>query len=249
MSGLRESDTFVVSCSKSGTTWFAFLLAHYFHPQLGDEINLRTSTRFIPDVNRMYLGTGYVERASLRHIRKLPNPRVFRVHARFDARFPRVIYLLRDPRAVVLSQWHYMRGCDSKFSMSLPDFVRDRDCAFAWEDSVRDWLLEGSHPRLIVVRYEDLLIDPRRELGRVVDFLGVEKSPSGIDRAVNRSSFERMAELEARTGAAEGRLSQGERFVRRGKADGWREEFDEATLRASMERFGPYLPRLGYDFD
>ncbi len=245
--GVRGTDTFIVSCSKSGTTWLAFLLAHCFHPELDEEINLRSSTQFIPDINRLYLGKGYIEREMLRRIRKLRDPRVFRVHAPFDLRFSKVIYLLRDPRSVVLSQWHYMRGRDSGFSLSLYEFVKRGDCGVKWEDSVRQWLFEEEHPQLKIVRYEDLLTDPHAELGRVIDFLGIAVSPSLIEIAVRRSSFGRMVEMEKRTGAAEGQLSRGERFVRRGKADGWRDEFDEATLRASEERFGPYLFRLGYE--
>jgi hypothetical protein len=46
---------------------------------------------------------------SKRDFDHIPRPRIIKSHDCFDPRFPRVIYIVRDLRDVVLSQYHYHR--------------------------------------------------------------------------------------------------------------------------------------------
>ncbi len=76
----------------------------------------------------------------------------------------RYIHLIRDPRDIAIS------------NLKLAWAGHPFRAAHTWETAERDW--EKIHPRLrddqwIDVRYEDLVADPERELGRVCDFLGV----------------------------------------------------------------------------
>ena len=84
-------DTFLVSYPKSGNTWVRFLLANLIHP------NEKVS---FSNINRLLPAPGVL---SKRFLRTLPRPRILKSHEPFDARFKKVIYLVRDPRDVAVS--------------------------------------------------------------------------------------------------------------------------------------------------
>lgn len=88
-------DTFIVSFPKSGNTWARFLVANLLHP--GEPVTFQNIERIIPDMHAQ----------SKRFIRGLPRPRIIKSHEYFDPRYRRVIYIVRDPRDVLLSSYHF----------------------------------------------------------------------------------------------------------------------------------------------
>lgn len=105
----------------------------------------------------------------------------------------RVIHMLRDPRAIYVSDLRRRR----QHPGSLPYRVLNRvpgalavvllvQTTIAWLESVR-WLRDnrGRHPgRYAVVRFEDLVTDPRAEVERVCRFLGIPFEEAMLDRVV-----------------------------------------------------------------
>lgn len=71
----------------------------------------------------------------------------------------RCVVVLRDARDVMLSQSH-----------ALPDTAIDPD---SWRSAARRLRALRGHPRLVVVRYEDLVRDPPHALAPVAQLLGV----------------------------------------------------------------------------
>jgi hypothetical protein len=84
-------DTFLVSFPRSGNTWTRFLMANLAHP--GTEVSFANIERLIPDTASQ----------SSRTLKRTPRPRIIKSHEYFDARYPKVIYIVRDPRDVALS--------------------------------------------------------------------------------------------------------------------------------------------------
>src|ERR1700751_2174698 len=85
-------DTFVVSYPRSGNTWTRFLIANLLHPE--EPATFLNIGRLVPDA----------EVQSSRYMRSIPSPRVIKSHTYFDPRYPRVIYIVRDPRDVAPSE-------------------------------------------------------------------------------------------------------------------------------------------------
>lgn len=91
----------------------------------------------------------------------------------YDRSLPRmkVIHMVRDGRDVCLSWRKTWFGPKST-----------AEAAVKWRDHVnhyRTW--GGAHPeRYCEVRYEDLLEDPQKTMGRIKDFLGLENAPENI---------------------------------------------------------------------
>ena len=90
-------DTFIVSYPKSGNTWTRFLVANLLHP--GEPVTFENIERIVPDMHAQ----------SKRYFRGLPRPRFIKSHEYFDPRYPRVIYIVRDPRDVLISSYHFHR--------------------------------------------------------------------------------------------------------------------------------------------
>lgn len=241
---VRPDDTFIVSYPKSGNTWTRFLVASLLHPESPTDfgnIDERCPT---------------IYKAKATALAALPGPRVLKSHEYFDPRYPRVIYIVRDPRDVLVSYFHYQRRkgfIDGTVEIArfADDFLAGRLNSFGtWGENVASWLgTRGERDDFLLLRYEDMLAEPAAQLARIVRFLGRTASEAELARVVDGCSFERMRALEASTGAKSAHMRAVRDdigFVRQGKSGGWRDEVPPdvvATLEAAWQ---PLLARLGY---
>jgi hypothetical protein len=83
--------------------------------------------------------------------RKLRRPRVIKSHDCFDPRYRRVIYIVRDPRDVAVSLYHYAKKVKN-IDDSLPlevfvkrMFVPGRSYNGTWGEHVGSWLVNPSN--------------------------------------------------------------------------------------------------------
>ena len=127
-------DVFLVSYPRSGNTWMRFLLYALLH---GD------APSSFANVDHAIPG---IYRHADRTLRRLPKPRILKSHEYFDPRYNRVIYLVRDPRDVLLSYYRYhlkLRRIDEGYP---PDeyaslFVAgDLDGFGSWAQNAGSWL-------------------------------------------------------------------------------------------------------------
>jgi hypothetical protein len=114
---------------------------------------------------------------------------------------------------------------------------------------VATWLYtsEGD-PRFLLLRYEDLVADTARELAKVVDFLKLSAGPAEIAQAVERSSADRMREMEK---AQDNGLFKGSRndmsFVRAAGSGGWKTGLPVPMVAKIESAWGPLMRHLGYE--
>ncbi len=238
---------------KSGNTWLAYMLALLLLEDRDPDVNLLNVGEFVPFVH----GRDH-EIAKHDH---LPDPRVFRnEYPLHQELYPRIVYIVRDPRSVLVSFWHMYRVMFADEETSLPAFVdqymSSSGCftywnkhLVRWDRQVRAARTEAQQgERLHLVRYEDLVRDRREVLEGVVRFLDLPIDENRLVRAVERGSFEAMREVEDRFGAEAyaGRARGSGRFVRKGEIDSWKQEIDEATSARIREEFGPVMDQAGY---
>lgn len=238
-------DTFLVSYPKSGNTWARFLIANLVHTE--EKVDFSNVNRVIPgpDVTRN------------RDLNRIPRPRIIKSHQYFDPRYQRVIYLVRDPRDVAVSQYHFQRKRKLiPDHYPLPEFVRrfvgGETCSYAsWGEHVASWLATRyGLPGFLLLRYEDMLSDTKQELSKVASFLGLDVTPELISQAVARSSVDQMRELEkaqAQLFAITKDTRQDIPFVRAAKAGGWRSALPEACALQIEQAWGPVIRWLGYE--
>ncbi len=179
------NDIFLVSYPRSGNTWIRFLVGNLLNTS--DPITFANVERRVPTIY------AWPDRT----LRTLP--RILKSHECFDPRYPRVVYILRDPRDVVVSFYYYllkMRVLHDGYSMDdfvarfiKADVVPYADRWGCWEDHVLSWLrLRMGKPNFVLIRYEDLAANPARELAKLSPLLGVDPTPEIIERAVSACS-------------------------------------------------------------
>jgi hypothetical protein len=250
---LRPTDVFLLGHPKSGNTWLGYLIATARSAEPEERLNLATVGEFVPCVH------GRDHRIA--EFAALPDPRVFRnEYPRYSKLYPWIIYLVRDPRAVIPSLWAMYRTMfdDQRTPIAafLEQYLGGRGIFRHWNADLVRWdrqvdraLVSAEQgDRILLVRYEDLLADRRAELARVLAFAGIDPGPDGLARATERGGFAAMQAVEDRHGAEayRGRALGEGRFVRHGRADGWREELPPEVSARIAADFGAVMLRAGY---
>ena len=239
-------DVFLTSYPRSGNTWTRFLVGNLVYQN--EPVTFLTVERLVPD---MY-------KSSDRVLRNLPRPRIVKSHECFDPRYRKVIYIVRDPRDVAVSNYHWELKLRSvRDGFPIEDFVpRWMEPEFwprigSWGDHVTSWLSTRQGKKgFLLLRYEDLKKDPQRALAQVAEFLGIEPSRERLDRAVELSSADNMRKLEKQESAqwvATTLTRQDKPFVRSATSGGWKAVLPEQTVAYIEKHWGHLMRSLGYE--
>src|SRR5688572_7344844 len=127
-------------------------------------------------------------------MQRLPSPRVLKSHEPFDPRYPRAIYVVRDPRDVAVSYFHYLRKqrqLDDETTLDelVELFVAGQlDRYGTWGENVASWL---PAERAIRIRYEDALRDTPAAVRKIAQFAGWDVTEDAIQRAIAASAVDR----------------------------------------------------------
>jgi hypothetical protein len=238
-------DVFILSYPKSGNTWTRFLIANLMYPEKR------------PDFSNINLVIPDPEALSKRTLAKLPRPRILKSHEYFDPRYKRIIYIVRDPRDVALSQYYFhikRRLIDDSYPIEqfVRRFVAGETSIYAsWGENVGGWLATRyKSPDFLLLRYEDMIADTARELAKVAGLLKIDANPERIGHAVEQSSAEEMRKLEAAQAlkwSSTRKTRQDIPFVRTAKAGNWRSALPEAALEIIENAWGPLMRWLKYE--
>lgn len=238
-------DVFILSYPKSGNTWTRFLIANLAYPEKN------------PDFSNINVLVPDPEAYSKRALAKLPRPRILKSHQYFDPRYRRIIYIVRDPRDVVLSQYHFQikrKVIDESYPIEkfVRRFVTGETSVYgSWSENVAGWVATRYNtPDFILLRYEDMISDTRHELAKIADFLGIDAGDERLSRAVELSSAERMRELEKKQ-SREWTTTKDTRkdipFVRTAKSGNWKTSLPESAQEIIEGAWGPLMRWLKYE--
>jgi alcohol sulfotransferase len=175
-------------------------------------------------------------------------PLVVVSHARYRRRWFKskpVVFLLRDPRDLMVSAYFHQTGHKHRFAGGLPEFLRDPELGLAdYIDYLNGWAGALSAHRHLVIGYEQLSSDPEAGSAAVLGFLGVPVERALVQRAVAASRFEAMQALERETGIPAHRYDRNDPNslrMRRGKVGGFADylsaddtDYVESTLAARL---------------
>jgi exopolysaccharide biosynthesis WecB/TagA/CpsF family protein len=154
-----------------------------------------------------------------------------------------VVHLVRDPRAVMASQKNRWRrrklaadGNAVPRYESLRTWVNYHPYTVSrlWVQATRTALDLAQHPRLTIVRYEDLVQDPEQTVRSLCGRLGLTFEPAMLDVAQVNSSHQSSA-----GGARKGMHTDA--------IDRWRQVLTGAETAVTEQICGPLMRRFGYE--
>lgn len=232
MKGLRSDDVLLASYPRSGSTWLRFILFHY--------IGLVEDGGWDADFHKLDDKMVALGRSDLR--KPWPHdalPRFVKTHQPYRmllfARVERALYLVRDPRDVMVSYFHYLRHrTEEPFKGTLSELVRDKSYGIdRWSDHVLSWQTEYD----ALLRYEALATDPVGAVAQALHSIHVTPDRARLAEAVERASANKVRRAQSERGiSGERRFGPKFVFARSGEVGQWRGSMEEADARYIEER-------------
>lgn len=192
-------------------------------------------------------------------------------HYKYSKGFNKTICLVRDGRDVLTSYYHHLVLGNvntlndnlkrnnllqrrealgfkdiNDVKANLPKFIEyihndytKKLNGFTWAEFIDSYL---SVEDVLVVKYEDMLLDATKELHRVLDFVDFSLDDIAIKKNVDKYSFKNQTN---RTPGEEDKKS----FLRKGISGDWKNYFNQESVRLFDNYYGDMLIKLGYEKD
>ena len=173
------------------------------------------------------------------------------------------IYVVRDPRNLINSiKNHYNKGNDEEaknFLISkkiLSRVPKDNEADIAtllgsWSDHYNFWTKKNSN--LLLIKYEDLILDTKKELERIIiylkKFMTVEINPEKIKNILSTTSFDHLKNLENKGLFNENVYDSKKnkiRFFNKGPSNDWTKVLDKKIQDDLEKIFYKEMKELGY---
>ena len=171
-----------------------------------------------------------------------------------------IIYIIRDPRDVVVSYSKYRHLDYDKTiehmigsKVNIP-YVRDAKDASnieitgSWAFHYNSWKDGISVIPRIIIKYEDLLSNSEKIFTNIIKFLSnimkLEVNYKKIKSSNNLSKFTKLKNFEAKKNFFENNSS--ENFFRIGKSGNWKKELNKDQIKKIEDSFKIEMINLGY---
>ena len=229
---IENDDTFVVSYPKSGNTWVRFIIANLL---TSEKITLKNINQFVPGIY------GFKSQ-----INKMFSPRFIKTHEPNLNRYPKVIYVYRDYRDVVISYYHFQKS-QNLFDDSISKFIRSSHLAQfgGWESHVRKAIkFQETNPnRILMLSYEEMLESLPQQVERIRSFCNIIGKKS-VDEIVHLCSFDSLKENEQKHGKVYDEVPFS--FFRSGKTEQWKTELSIEDINLIENSHIDLLKLLNY---
>jgi estrone sulfotransferase len=234
-------DVYLVSYPRSGNSWLRQAVAEMIFGESGDQYN--EIHRYVPTVD-MSMPFWRVKSAPFRAVKSHES---CVMNERTDG-YRRVIYIIRDPRDVVVSHHRFEKQL-GKYTGDLDAFIKDwvygRVWPGSWATHVASWTLERDLARrddMLVITYEEMHTKTLKTFGRVAGFLGLELNESDLEEVIRRTSVQRMQKKEDRSA---GKVA-GFRSVNAGGTRKWERLLSPDQAQLVLDHFGAVMEHYEY---
>ena len=269
--------TWIASYPKSGNTWVRGFLSAYLNEGKLDINKMRLDVDDITGyyyhivspmvVDRLPSGwTLQLRGAALAHMATTLDYPLVKTHstnAEINGVYmiPRcftkkAIYILRDPRDIVVSLSHQLEWSLDEcigFINNPQQMIHKREDGKGlfnfvgmWAQHVVSWGDEKNF-RVGLARYEDFMERPEESFKKILDFLEWEFNQRLFEDSLNASSFSEMQrqETENENGFVENRGKS--LFFREGKVGNWRNVLNDEQVEKIEEQHFDIMERLKYE--
>ena len=254
-------DVFVMTFAKSGTNWMMQIAHQLIHHGKGEYDHLHDivpwpDTLVMPGPLKKYA----IPLDAATDWRSAPEPlRVIKTHFNWDmlphSDRAKYIAVIRDPKDVFVSNYHFVRdgvygrampSVDTWFELFLsPNFP----IGGSWAVNTAGYWAERHRPNVLIASFKEMKRDLRGTVKSVARFLDIDVGEDVVDEVCRQSSFEYMK-------AADRKFAMGEMvawrnsgvMIRKGSQGGSSELLTPAQQRRIDEYFMAELTQLGSDF-
>lgn len=160
------------------------------------------------------------------------------------------VYIVRDPRDIVVS-WSHHNGHPldevidglSDAGKGIEGNNRMPHVLSTWTAHVKSYLDEKEFP-VLLVRYEDLVEDPAGKFAEIVKFVGLDFDSSRVQAAVDLTAFEKLQQQERDNGFQERMVGE---FFNKGKVGTWFEALTQEQWDRIEKVQAEGMALLGYE--
>ena len=169
-----------------------------------------------------------------------------------------VIYIVRDPRDVLVSLSHHIglnyeqtfEHLSSSYNFEYPssgDKDYKKSLIGAWSDHYKSWKNYKSCKKL-VIKYEDMILHELKTFTNVINYLNeidnINLNNDKLKEALKQTQFKELQKLEKSEGFIE--KGKGELFFRKGKIGTWKDEVPNEIIKKIEKVFYKEMVELGY---
>ncbi|MBI28971.1 MAG: hypothetical protein CFH21_00329 [Alphaproteobacteria bacterium MarineAlpha5_Bin11] len=166
------------------------------------------------------------------------------------------IYIVRDPRSVVISNMHHfeismkesIKQIFSEYRYSLGRGAPAPEIISSWKSHYLSWKKFRSSVPHILIKYEDIISEPNKEFKKILVFLqtiiNFKIDEKKYVNAVNSVNFNNLKKLEDKIGFEE--KMGGTNFFRKGLQNEWIEKMPKNSRMEIQKIFYNEMKELGY---
>lgn len=238
----RESDVYIVTFPKSGTTWMQVIVYNLLTDGKMDFEHIYDVSPWLS--NQAHLGE------DPQKVNELPSQRYFKSHDKYEQFNPgfknKIIYVYRDGQDVANSYFHHNKNYlnpDLTFDKNFENHFTDPDKPLNWFKYNKEWMENKHRFNILYISYEDLKNDFVPTLHEIAFFLGVKLNPEIIDRTIFHASFSYMKEHEVKFGevAPQRKSLVFDQFIRNGESGAGKNVFSEEQSKLYQENYDKFL--------
>ena len=225
-----EQDIFVCGFPKSGNTWVQNLLASLIFGLEPRYLTDQLVQAIVPDVHQAKFYKRFFE------------PCFFKTHHTIRQEYRRVVHLVRDPRDVAVSFYHFdkARGRNTDLDAKV-ELVID-----GWRRHSQGYINNHTGAATMHVRYEDLLKQPESEVQRLTEFAGLERSQAIRSRTVEGNCFLAIKRRETKFGIANSKWPSEVAFFRQGKSGAFSDTLSKHNILRIEDQLGDLMRHFDY---
>ena len=264
----------LASYPKSGNTFVRSMLASYFFSKDGSyDFSLIKNIKQFPhgglfqklgiDIkNQSEVINSYIRVQDI--INKSGSIQFFKTHSFFFDKFTNlkntlgVIYIVRDPRNVIISFSNFM---NMSIKETLKFMTKGKGDGLSWienwSNNYNSWKIFKKHNKYLLIKYEDLIQKPDKIFLKILEFLHKLQNNSKIivdknkfENTIKSTSFSNLQKLEKEKGFPEAHKDQNTGktipFFSLGSKRDWAKSLDENIIIDLEKNFKKEMLELGY---
>ncbi|XP_068948355.1 sulfotransferase 1B1-like [Petaurus breviceps papuanus] len=197
----RPDDIVIASYPKSGTTWISEVVDMIQNDGDIEKCSRNAITEKVPMLELFVPG---LRMTGTEALEKMPSPRLIKTHLPVDL-IPKdcwknnckIIYMARNAKDVAVSYYHFdlmnkLEPYPNSWAEYLEKYMTGKVSYGSWFTHVKSWWDKKEDYPLLYLFYEDMKKNPKKEIEKVMQFLGKNQDEEVLKKIIHHTSFEMM---------------------------------------------------------